>query len=226
MGFVRNMRAGEISGQILTAREYLKKHLPEKRLTNFVFMGMGDPLLNWKEMEKALKILHHPDGLAISKRRITVSSVGFPGMIARLGGNDLALLAVSLHAPTQGLRKELMPRAANFELGDLLTELKDFPLRPRERITIEYLLIKDKNDSPHMARQLAKLLSGLKCKVNLIAYNPAGDKDIYRRPEEEQVLTFEKILWSKGLTATLRKSKGLDINAACGQLKVETTPGE
>jgi 23S rRNA (adenine2503-C2)-methyltransferase len=77
-----------------------------------------------------------------------------------------------------------------------------------------------------MARQLAKLLSGLKCKVNLIAYNPAGDKDIYRRPEEEQVLTFEKILWSKGLTATLRKSKGLDINAACGQLKVETTSGE
>jgi 23S rRNA (adenine2503-C2)-methyltransferase len=226
MGFVRNMRAGEIAGQILTAREYLKKHLPEKRLTNFVFMGMGDPLLNWEEMEKALKILHYPDGLAISKRRITVSSVGFPGMIARLGGSDLALLAVSLHAPTQELRKELMPRAANFELGDLLTELKNFPLRPRERITIEYLLIKDKNDSPHMARQLAKLLSGLKCKVNLIAYNPAGDKDIYRRPEEEQVLTFEKILWSKGLTATLRKSKGLDINAACGQLKVETTPGE
>jgi len=224
MGFVRNMRAGEIAGQILTAREYLKKHLPEKRLTNFVFMGMGDPLLNWEEMEKALNILHHPDGLAVSKRRITVSSVGFPDVISRLGESDLALLAVSLHASNQELRKELMPRAANFELGDLLAELKNFPLRPRERITIEYLLMRDKNDSPHLARQLVKLLSGLKCKVNLIAYNPAGEEDSYLRPEEERVLTFEKILWSKGVTATLRKSKGLDINAACGQLKAETTP--
>lgn len=225
MGFVRNMRAGEIAGQVLAARNYMQKHLPEKRLTNFVFMGMGDPLLNWEEMKKALTIFHHPLGLDISRRRITVSTVGFPGLISGLGKSDSALLAVSLHAPTQELRRELMPRAAGFELRDLLQELKRFPLRPRERVTIEYLLIQDKNDSPEHARLLAKILDGLKCKVNLIAYNPAGDSDHFQRPNKDRVLTFEKILWSKGLTATLRKSKGLDINAACGQLKAETPPG-
>ncbi len=223
MGFVRNMLAGEIAGQILVAREYTEKHLPHFKLNNFVFMGMGDPLLNWEEVHKSLQIMHNTNGLNISKRRITVSTVGLPGGITRLGESELALLAVSLHAPTQSLRRELMPRAAQFELPELIRELKDFPLRPRERITIEYLLIRGINDSEEHARELVRLLSPLKCKVNLIGYNPAGEEDVYRAPEEERILTFEKILWSKGLTAILRKSKGQDINAACGQLKTKTT---
>lgn len=226
MGYIRDMRAGEIAGQILAARDYIKNNLPRSRLTNFVFMGMGDPLLNWGEMRRGLEIMHNPRGLNISKRRITVSSVGFQGMLLRLGQSGLAMPAVSLHAPTQELRKSLMPRAARFELPELIKELRQYPLQPRERITIEYLLIDGLNDSLRQARQLVRLLNGLKCKINLIAYNPAGAEDIYRAPTSERILTFEKELWSKGLTATLRKSKGADINAACGQLKTKMDTGE
>ena len=228
MGFKRNMLSHEIAAQILVAQDYLaqaataqKKNTP-KHLTNLVFMGMGEPLLNWKEVKKALQIINHPLGLNFSRRKITLSTVGIKGVLQEFGQSKLALLAVSLHAPTQELRQKIMPKAARWDLKELVSVLADYPLPRRERITIEYVLLGGVNDRPEHARQLVRLLSRVKCKINLIAYNP-GPNSKYSAPEKKDILKFEQILWSKGMTAILRKSKGQDISAACGQLIINST---
>ncbi|MEW5774416.1 MAG: 23S rRNA (adenine(2503)-C(2))-methyltransferase RlmN [Thermodesulfobacteriota bacterium] len=219
-GFTRNMTAGEMAAQILVARRRLKDQGRDpKDLRNLVFMGMGEPLLNLAELLRALAVITHDQGLGFSTRRATVSTCGLPGPMRQLGASGLASLAVSLHAPTQELRARLMPRAAAAApLDELMPALRDYPLTPRQRITIEYVLLAGVNDAPEHARQLVRLLSGLKCKVNLIAYNPSPDLP-FAAPSPEAVLAFEKILWDKGMTAVLRKSKGSDISAACGQLR-------
>ncbi len=218
MGFKRNLTPGEIASQVLVAGRHLEdKGLDSTRLTNVVLMGMGEPLLNWDAVHRALGMMTDPLGPGISRRRLTLSTVGVRGRLQEFGRSRLGMLAVSLHAPDQELRRRLMPGAATWDIKDLVSALEGYPLAPRERITIEYVLLKDINDSPAQARSLVRLLSRVKCKVNLLAYNP-GEQEGYQPPPEQTILAFEEVLRSKGLTVTLRKSKGQDISAACGQL--------
>ncbi|KAF1076798.1 23S rRNA (adenine(2503)-C(2))-methyltransferase RlmN [Halodesulfovibrio sp. MK-HDV] len=217
MGFKRNMTQSEILGQILVARHSLNDVAERPILRNIVFMGMGEPLLNLETLLKSLNTMHSTLGLAFSPRRVTVSTCGIQKGLNELGESGLAFLAVSLHAPNQEVRAKIMPKAARWELNDLMHALKNYPLKTRERITYEYLLLGGVNDSVEDARELHKLISQTKSKLNLIVYNPA-EGDPYKAPSEEAVLKFQKILWDKGVTAIIRQSKGADIKAACGQL--------
>ena len=205
LGFTRNMSMGEILGQVQAARAWLGDTLPERPIIrNLVYMGMGEPLLNLKEVMKSLETLHHQRGLAFSARRVTVSTCGIKNGLRELGDSGLAYLAVSLHAPTQELRERLMPRAARWQLDDLLAALESYPLE--------------------QARQLVRICSRLKAKLNLIPYNPTPDSP-YSPPSPEGLLAFEKMLWNKNITAIVRKSKGQDIEAACGQLRAAQDAG-
>ena len=220
MGFERNLTHGEILGQILVARAHLNDNRPDwPILRNLVFMGMGEPLLNLGNVMRALQSLNNDRGLNFSPRRITVSTCGIEKGLRELGESGLAYLAVSLHAPTQELRARIMPKAARWPLPELLKALAAYPLKTRERITFEYLLLGGVNDGPEQAHQLARLVSETtRGKLNLIVYNPAEGSP-YAAPDEARVLAFEKILWNHNITAIIRKSKGQDIKAACGQLK-------
>lgn len=217
MGLVRNLSLAEILGQILVAKDHLHGANSGLRLRNLVFMGMGEPLLNWVNVRRALESLHHPQGLDFSKRRITISTVGLPGVLQEMGETGMASMAVSLHAPTQALRARIMPKAARFPLDALIRELESYPLQPRQKITIEYVLLGGMNDDLNQARELIRLLNKVKCKVNLIAFHPSSGLP-YAAPDMDKALAFETLLKAKGLPTTLRKSKGQDIAAACGQL--------
>lgn len=221
MGFTRNMTQAEILGQVLVARNYLNDTPDNPQLRNLVFMGMGEPLLNSGEVMRSLVSLNSELGLAFSPRRITVSTCGIKKGLKELGESGLAYLAVSLHAPNQALRERIMPLAARWPLDEMMQSLCAYPLKARERLTFEYLLLGGINDSLKEAKELARLMSRVKGKLNLIIYNPVED-DPYTAPAPETVLAFEKYLWSKQIIATIRKSKGLDIKAACGQLKTST----
>ena len=220
LGFRRNMTSGEMLGQVLVARQYLTDKGVELGLRNLVFMGMGEPLLNYENLVQTLEALHHPQGLDFSGRRITVSTAGVARHLLELGRTGLCLLAISLHAPTQAQRAAIMPGAAKLELSKLMDLLAQYPLKPRERLTFEYLLLAGVNDADADARELVRLLSRVKAKVNLIVFNATPGLP-YAPPDEARVLAFQEILKGKGLTATLRKSKGSDIAAACGQLRAE-----
>ena len=220
MGFTRNMTGGEIAAQVLVAREYLRTHGLAQDVKNLVYMGMGEPLTNWDAVKRSLSILSHSEGMEFSRRRITLSTCAIKGKMDVFDAEGLALPAISLHAPTQEIRESLMPGAARWPIDELIAALQGMELKARERVTIEYILIKGVNDSLQHARQLVRLLSHLKCKINLIAYNP-GPGIAYAAPAHEDVLAFEELLRKKGFTVTLRKSKGQDIAAACGQLKTE-----
>ncbi len=225
MGFERNMTMGEILGQVLVAREHLGDARPDHpKLRNLVFMGMGEPLLNLEQVLRSLETLNNPNGLSFSPRRITVSTCGIEKGLRELGDSGLAYLAVSLHAPTQELRAGIMPKAARWPLDKLIATLESYPLKTRERVTFEYLLLGGINDGPEQARELVRLVSRIKGKLNLIVYNPAEGAP-YAAPTQERVLAFEQYLWDHNITAIIRKSKGQDINAACGQLKA-TRMGE
>lgn len=217
LGLARNLTPGEILGQVLTAQDDLTVRGDPRHLRNLVFMGMGEPLHNFNNLLQALESLHHPQGLDFSGRRVTVSTVGVLPALLEFGRTGLAALAVSLHAPTQELRQILMPKAARLPLDRLMEALARYPLRPRERLTFEYVLLGGVNDEAGHARELVRLLSRVKGKVNLIAYNPSPGLP-YQAPDPARVEAFQKILWDKGVTVTLRKSKGQDIQAACGQL--------
>ncbi len=219
MGFERQMTMSEILGQILVAREHLGDTRPDHPvLRNLVFMGMGEPLLNLGEVMRGLRALNDDHGLNFSPRRITVSTCGIEKGLRELGESGLAYLAVSLHAPNQAVREKIMPKAAALPLDKLIASLAAYPLKTRERITFEYLLIGGVNDSDEQALQLARLVSQIKGKLNVIVYNPAKGSP-YRPPEESRVESFLECLRKKHITATMRKSKGQDIDAACGQLK-------
>lgn len=220
MGFTRNMTHGEILGQVLVAREHLGDYRPDHPiLRNLVFMGMGEPLLNLDAVMAALRTLNDAKGLAFSPRRITVSTCGIEKGIEELGESGLAYLAVSLHAPTQELRAQIMPKAARWPLTSLIDALKAYPVKTRERITFEYLLLGGVNDSAAHAEKLARLVNEINGKLNLIVYNPSSGNP-YEAPSEERVLAFEECLWKRHVTAIVRASKGQDIDAACGQLAV------
>lgn len=218
MGFIRNMTMGEILGQIMVARRYLGDTVENPRLRNIVFMGMGEPLLNFKEVMRSLEVMNHEMAFNFSPRRITVSTCGLEKGLLELGESGLAYLAVSLHAPTQELREKIMPCAARWPLDRLVATLAGYPLKTRERLTFEYLLLGGVNDGPEHARALAKLMAKVKAKLNLIVYNPVPGAP-YNAPTPERVQAFSDILHAKHITAIIRKSKGQDIKAACGQLR-------
>ncbi len=220
MGFIRNMSMGEILGQVLVGRARLRDNPDAPLLRNLVFMGMGEPLLNFRELMRSLETLNSEPGLSFSPRRITVSTCGIEKGILELGESGQAYLAVSLHAPTQELREKIMPGAARFPLERLLALLKRYPLKARERLTFEYLLLGGVNDGPDQARELARIMAHIKGKLNIILYN-AAEGAPYKAPDPEAVDTFLNILRKKHITATLRQSKGADIKAACGQLRAE-----
>jgi 23S rRNA (adenine2503-C2)-methyltransferase len=218
MGLVRNLTAGEIAGEVrvLAAATGMLDHP-----FNIVLMGMGEPLHNYDATMKALRMLHNENGLAVSPRRVTLSTVGIVPGLQRLAHEPLMPnLAISLHATTDQQRSELVPPNRKYPLAEILETCRRFPLKRRSRITFEYVMLTDVNDTPEDARRLAKLLSGIKAKVNLIPLNPAPGIP-YERPSDERVDRFAQILADRYLTVSVRKSRGQDIRAACGQLIVE-----
>lgn len=214
-GFTRDLLPHEITGQVYAA---IKLAAP-RELTNIVLMGMGEPLMNTDNVIDALRRLTSPDMFCISPRRITLSTAGVVPEIAALGESGVGVsLAVSLNAATDAVRDVIMPINRKYPIKELMAALRAFPLAPRRRITIEYVLLAGVNDSEKDARTLGNLLRGLKCKVNLIPHNPHPASE-YGPPSEETVLAFQKVLHDKGYTAFIRQSRGQDILAACGQLR-------
>jgi 23S rRNA (adenine2503-C2)-methyltransferase len=186
-----------------------------------VLMGMGEPLHNYDETMKALRILADEQGLAVSPRRVTLSTVGLLSALDRLAREpSMPNLAISLHAPTDAIRGELVPINKKYGVGDIIEACKRFPLKRRRRITFEYVLLAGVNDSPEDGHRLARLLAGVKSKVNLIPLNAAPGIP-FERPSDEAVNQFAQILADHHLTVSVRKSRGRDIRAACGQLIVE-----
>ena len=213
MGFRRNLSVAEIACQV---REVMLLDAALKP-TNVVFMGMGEPLLNWDAVGDALTILNHPDALGIGARHITVSTVGILPNLAKLAQRpEQFRLALSLHAPTPELRHELMPIEKKYSLPAVIAALARF----RRRVTLEYVLIGGRNDALEQADQLAELARPLGALVNLLPLHPGGAPDLSPSPRT-QMIAFERRLRRQGVEAVLRRSRGLDISAACGQLRVE-----
>ena len=218
MGLLRNLTAGEIAGQVRVMAHDL--HLANERF-NIVLMGMGEPLHNYDETMKALRILGADCGLGVGPRRITLSTVGVLPALERLAHEPhMPNLAVSLHATTEELRNRLVPVNRKYGLADLIAACRRFPIKRRERITFEYVLLRDVNDSLADATRLGSLLHGIRSKVNLIPLNEAPGLP-YKRPSEQRIENFVRKLTDRGLTVSVRKSRGHDIRAACGQLIVE-----
>ena len=222
-GFTRDLTAGEIVGQVVALkRDNDHKH---NRMINIVYMGMGEPLDNLDNLAQAIKIFKEEEGLAISGKRQTVSTSGLSSKIDKLGEMDLGVhIAISLHAVDDELRTELIPMNKAHNIDSIIEAVKRFPIDTRKRVMFEYLVIKDKNDDLGSAKKLVKLLHGIKAKVNLIYFNPYPGTD-YDRPTREDMVAFQEYLIKHGLLCTIRDSKGIDISAACGQLK-EKTEGE
>jgi 23S rRNA (adenine2503-C2)-methyltransferase len=216
LGVKRNLTAGEIVGQVCAVLKDQQVSPPEDRI-NLVFMGMGEPFLNYQNFVKAARLL--VEGVGIAERRMTVSTAGIVPRIRDFGGEAIRpKLAISLNASNDALRTRLMPLNKKWNLEMLLAAARDFPLRTREWITFEYVLLGGVNDTPENAKEAAELLRGLRCKVNLIALNPGPGID-FTTPGEERVAAFQKILREAGIPAFVRRPRGRDIYAACGQLK-------
>ena len=192
----------------------------KEHLTNYVFMGMGEPLANYARLSRALTIMTAEWGLAISPRRITVSTVGLVPMMERLLSDFPVNLAVSLHATSDQLRDRLAPINCRYPLTEIMDASRRLPMKRRSRITFEYVMLAGVNDSPEDARRLLRMLAPLKSKVNLIFFNPFPDAP-FRPSPRPQVEVFQAILLQGNLTATIRESRGQDIAAACGQLYAE-----
>jgi len=216
LGVKRNLTAGEIVGQVCAVLKDQKVSPPEDRI-NLVFMGMGEPFLNYENFVKAGRLL--VEGVGIAERRMTVSTAGIVPRIHDFGGEAVRpKLAISLNASNDELRTRLMPLNKKWNLEMLIAAARDFPLRTREWITFEYVLLGGVNDEPENAREAAELLRGLRCKVNLIALNPGPGID-FTSPGEERVAAFQRTLRDAGIPAFVRRPRGRDIYAACGQLK-------
>ena len=210
MGFKRHLTPGEIVDQIVA--------LKDRRATHVVLMGMGEPFLNYDNTIKALKIINSELGLSFAAKRITVSTAGIPDGIRKLAGLTSKIkLAISLNAPTDEKRNELMPINKKYPLKTLLEAVKYYTEKTKRKITFEYVLIKDFNDSQNDALELSKLVRGIPCKINLIPYNSVPDLP-FEKPSEEKIVAFRDYLSPRCPTVTLRRSKGEDIQGACGQL--------
>ncbi|CAO0821790.1 Dual-specificity RNA methyltransferase RlmN [Desulfarculales bacterium] len=222
LGFTRNLRPAEITDQVLVARRLVGQDRP---LTNLVFMGMGEPLDNMSALLISLEHILGESGLQMSQRRVTISTVGMADRLADFGRATPAALAVSLNAANEGLRSKLMPINRRFSLATLKAALLSYPLKPTRRITLEYVLLGGVNDRPAHAVELARWCRGLKCKVNLIPFNPHEGAE-FQAPTKVDVQIFQEILISEHITALLRRSRGADISAACGQLAAQTALAE
>lgn len=212
IGFIRNLTSSEIIGQIMAAKRYLG----DQRITNIVFMGMGEPVDNLDTLIHALEIMKNPLGLDYSHRKITVSSVGLLEGL-RMLEPKVAGLAISLNAADDGKRTYLMPINRLYPIRDILSFVKGFRGSKRTRITFEYVMLKGVNDSLEDAKQLAELLTGIKCKINLIPFNESPYVE-FKAPEVTTVNRFHEFLLERHFTAIVRNSRGSDIGAACGQL--------
>jgi 23S rRNA (adenine2503-C2)-methyltransferase len=219
IGWKRDLLVSEILNQILAVRNML----PEKSsITNIVLMGMGEPLANYRNTLKAIELMAHPDAFKFSSRRITLSTVGLLPELEQLSKEKpLFRLAISLNASSEEGRSLLMPVNRRYPLKKVLEVCRNFPLRPRARITFEYVLLEGINDSSHDAKRLLKILRGIPSKVNLIPLNEAPEIP-FKRPTEEKVKQFQDILIEGGLMAIVRTSKGREISAACGQLQAKS----
>lgn len=220
MGLHRNLTAGEILGQVMAARRELD---PGETLTNYVFMGMGEPLANYPRLQRALTVMTTEWGLGISPRRITVSTVGLAPAMDRVLADFPVHLAVSLHATTDDVRDRIAPINKRYPINVLIEACKALPIARRRRITFEYVMLDGVNDSPDDARRLVKMLAPLRAKVNLIFFNPFPGAE-FMPSSRERVEDFQAILHRGNLTATVRESRGRDIAAACGQLYAERNP--
>lgn len=215
----RNLSVGEIVGQIITVlSDVYGAKCPPDRQINIVLMGMGEPLLNYDNVMAAIRLMNDAEGLAISTRHITLSTAGIVPKIYDLGKEEIRpKLAISLTGASDELRDRLMPINRKYPLKELLKACQDFPLKPRERITFEYVMLAGVTDSDADARRLVKLLSPLRAKVNLIPHNPAEELPFESSPMDK-VIHFQQILIDHGLSAFIRRPRGQDIFAACGQL--------
>ncbi len=219
-GFKRNLTPAEIVSQVLTLKKL--NNIAVNRRVNIVYMGMGEPLDNMKNVVQAIKVFNEEDGLAIGSRRQTISTSGLSHQIEKLGKMDLGvLLAISLHAVDDELRETLMPINKAYNIESVINAVRNFPIDQRKRVMFEYLVMKDLNDDIKSAKKLVKLLHGIKAKVNLIYFNPYPNSP-FKRPTQTDMENFKTFLNEHGVLCTIRQSKGLDISAACGQLKEKT----
>ena len=229
-GFSRNLSTGEIVAQLWFAEHHLRQRLgrpADRIISNVVMMGMGEPLQNYHALLPALRVMLADHGYGLSRRRVTVSTSGVVPMIERLRDDCPVALAVSLHAPTDGLRDQLVPLNRKYPLAELLAACRSYlTAAPRDFITFEYCMLDGVNDHPEQARELVALVSGqgssarVPCKINLIPFNPFPASGLLRSPRE-RVLAFAKVLQDAGIVTTVRKTRGDDIAAACGQLAGE-----
>lgn len=220
MGLHRHLSSGEIVDQVLLARDHLP---PDGRVTNVVYMGMGEPLHNFDGVVQSLAAITAEDGLEYSYRRVTVSTSGLVPQIVKLGQTVPVNLALSLNATTDAVRDEVMPINKRYPIASLMQALRDYPVPPRRKLTVEYVLLGGVNDTDADAKRLVQLVRGLSVRINLIPWNPFQGPN-YERPAEDRVRAFHKILDQRGLTVTIRGTKGLDIDAACGQLGERPEP--
>ncbi|MFN5513924.1 MAG: 23S rRNA (adenine(2503)-C(2))-methyltransferase RlmN, partial [Cyanobacteriota bacterium] len=211
-GFLRNLEAHEIVDQVLTVQEDF-----QERVSHVVFMGMGEPLLNLPQLLPAIQSINQDIG--IGQRSLTVSTVGLPQKIRQLAEKKLQVtLAVSLHAPNQPLRETLIPKAKHYLLPQLMADCRDYVEQTGRRLSFEYILLAGVNDHPALAKELAQLLRGFQSHVNLIPYNPISEAD-YRRPEPAAIEAFSAVLTQAHIPVSVRYSRGLEADAACGQLR-------
>jgi 23S rRNA (adenine2503-C2)-methyltransferase len=216
LGVKRNLEAGEIVGQIAAVFREQGVEPPLQRV-NIVFMGMGEPFLNYDNFMKSVRLL--AEGVGIPESRMTVSTAGIVPRIRDFGQESLRpKLAISLNGSNDALRSEVMPLNRKWNLGELMKAAREFPLRARERLTFEYVLLAGVNDAPEQAREVVELVRGIRAKINLIALNP-GTELPYKMPEPERVFAFQRILVAAGIPTFVRRPRGRDIFAACGQLK-------
>jgi len=225
-GWRRNLTCAEILEQILHAKGYVKNHIEpvsgfkhQANVTHVVFMGVGEPLDNYDQVLKAVRIINSPQAFGIAARRITISTCGLIPQIERLKTAGLQIeLSVSLHGYNDAVRRQLMPVSSRYGLSDLITACREYSRATKRQITFEYILIKDLTCSKHAADALAHLLKGLLCKINLIPFNKVIESP-YSSPSRREVLAFRQALQKKGIVATIRTPRGQDIEAACGQLR-------
>jgi len=216
-GFRRNLKAEEIVDQVVFWSRYLKAEKKGEKVDNIVFMGMGEPFLNYTEFIKAAKFLNNPETLNIGSRRMSVSTAGITEGIKRLAGEKLQInLAISLHAANDNVRRDLMPIAVKYNLHEIIKAVDNYITKTGRRVMFEYLMIKGANDSDKDAFDLIKLMKKPLYIVNLIPYNPTGR---FQPSKKERIEKFKKILEEAGVAVTVRLSFGADINAACGQLR-------
>lgn len=213
IGFKRNLSVSEMVSEVMEVRN----RIGNDKITNIVLMGMGEPLLNYDNVVKFIKILIAPEGFAFAKRKVTLSTSGIVPELERFIKEVDVSLSISLNAPDDETRSQIMPVNKKYPVRELLRAVSLYPHVHKRMVTFEYVLLQGMNDSPEQAEKLAKLLKGIRCKINLIPYNENPFSD-FKRPGDEAILRFQQILMKHDYTATIRKSRGEDIKAACGQL--------